>query len=46
MSIKSELCKDFAGEDGGKFVSHRAWHRVMFSYNAVKARRCEPSLTN
>ena len=29
MSIKSELCKDFAGEDGGKFVSHRAWHRVM-----------------
>ena len=29
MSIKSEFSKDFAGEDGGKFVSHRAWHRVM-----------------
>ena len=32
MSIKSELCKDFAGEDGGKFVSHRAWHRVMWKF--------------
>ena len=30
-----------------QYLSQRAWHRVMFirKHNAVKARRCEPSLT-
>lgn len=32
MSIKSELCKDFAGEDGGKFegdlVDHLFHHHL------------------
>ena len=45
--LKQYLLKGYA-VNHRMFVSQRAWHRVMFirKHNAVKTRRCEPSLTN